>query len=478
MTARQQIRVGRRIGRDRARVDAYAAPGVGDMLHAAREKKGVDLYRAERDTKIRARHLAALEAGDFAALPGSVYVKGFLRNYAQYLGLDPAEVLERWHETEEPMPRASGRDGVAVVVPPQPLTDPRSGFTLTPGVLVAAVLAIVVLAFGAYVGLQLVRFAQVPALTLDGPSVMTLDADDTSVTITGAAPGGATVDAFDALQQPAGSTVADGEGNWSLDLRVQKGQNDFTIRTRDPETGKDAEPMRMIVTVPVSAVPSEPPTPAPTALPGILPAASGSVAPSIDVEPSASAAPTVGPATLELSSPRQGSRSGDAKVTVKGRTDAARVRVRARWLGPGKRPGDPGTVEVRVRKGAFEHELVLAPGRWEVVVDTVATDALKSTRVRRRVRVDYRGFVVVLGARPGGKAWIQVTVDGVEYDSGSTLRSGERTVIQAKEMVVFRTRSERRLLVGVKGDAPTQLSDRPGGGTWSITDGEGPVRIQ
>src|SRR6188508_1145592 len=150
MTARQQIRVGRRTGRDRAPVDAYAAAGVGDMLHAAREKKGVDLYRAERDTKIRARHLAALESGDYAALPGSVYVKGFLRNYASYLGLDPIEVLDRWHEEQEPVHRTPT---AAVQAPPQPLTDPRSGFTLTPGVLVAAFLAIIIVAFVGYVGL-------------------------------------------------------------------------------------------------------------------------------------------------------------------------------------------------------------------------------------------------------------------------------------------------------------------------------------
>lgn len=478
MTARQQIRVGRRMGRDRASVDAYAAPDVGDMLHAAREKKGVDLYRAERDTKIRARHLAALEAGDFGELPGVVYVTGFLRNYAQYLGLDPTEVLARWHESQESMPRSSGIAGTTVVVPPQPLTDPRSGFTLTPGVLIAAFLGIVILAFAGYVGLQLVRFSQVPALILDGQSVLTVAPNDTRVTVSGSAPGGATVDAFDAVQQPAGSTVADAEGRWSLDLRVQKGQNDFTIRTRDPETGRDADPLRMIVNVPVSSDASAAPTPAPTAFAGIIPTPTESVIPVAVAPADASAAPTVGPATLELTSPRQGSRSGDAKVTVKGRTDAPKVRIRTRWLGPGKRPGDPGTVETRVRKGAFEHELVLAPGRWEVVVDTVATDRLRSTRVRRRVRVRYNGFVVVIGARPGAKAWVQVTVDGVEYDPGSILRSGERTVIQAKDTVVFQTRSERRTLLGVKGDAPTQLSERTGGGTWSITDGEDPVRIR
>src|SRR5512134_2413189 len=64
-----------------------------ERLHAARERKGVDLYRAERDTKIRARYLSALERGDYRELPGAVYTKGFLRNYALYLGLDPDDVL-------------------------------------------------------------------------------------------------------------------------------------------------------------------------------------------------------------------------------------------------------------------------------------------------------------------------------------------------------------------------------------------------
>jgi hypothetical protein len=164
-------------------------------------------------------------------------------------------------------------------------------------------------------------------------------------------------------------------------------------------------------------------------------------------------------------------------VTVKGTTDAPGVQVRTRWLGEGKRPGNPGTIKVRAKDGAFEHELVLAPGRWEVIVETEPTDLLTRTRVRRRVRVDYEGFVVVLGARSGGKAWLQVTADGVEVESGLRLRAGERIVVHAKELVTFLARSERRTVVGVDGDAPVQLSDRSGRGTWSITNGEEPVRV-
>src|SRR6266571_2720356 len=101
MTARHQVRVGGRLGRGRMPIDATPAPSLGEMLEAARERKGVDLHRAERDTKIRLKHLAALESDDYAELPGNVYARGFLRNYALYLGLDPDEVLVRWRVEQD-----------------------------------------------------------------------------------------------------------------------------------------------------------------------------------------------------------------------------------------------------------------------------------------------------------------------------------------------------------------------------------------
>src|SRR5512134_2955777 len=117
MTTREQLK--RAIGSDRSEagrgLSAEPAPALPDRLVAARERKGVDLYRAERDTKIRARYLAALERGDYKELPGAVYTKGFLRNYALYLGLDPDDVLLQWRrergEIKEPEP---------VIVVPRP----------------------------------------------------------------------------------------------------------------------------------------------------------------------------------------------------------------------------------------------------------------------------------------------------------------------------------------------------------------------
>jgi hypothetical protein len=67
---------------------------LGEVLRTAREGKGVDLARVERDTKIRERYLSALERGEYRELPGAVYTKGFLRNYGSYLGLDPEYLID------------------------------------------------------------------------------------------------------------------------------------------------------------------------------------------------------------------------------------------------------------------------------------------------------------------------------------------------------------------------------------------------
>ncbi len=112
-----------------------SADPLGERLVAAREAKGIDLLRAERETKIGRGYLAALERGDYASLPGSVYVRGFLRNYAQYLGLDPDEAVAQWHrEVPEDAPEP-------VIVMRRPLVAPRKGLVLSSGVAVAAGLA-------------------------------------------------------------------------------------------------------------------------------------------------------------------------------------------------------------------------------------------------------------------------------------------------------------------------------------------------
>lgn len=66
---------------------------LGERLRQAREAKGLTFEQIEEATKIRRRYLQALEDEDYGQFPGEVYIRGFLRNYAQVLGLDPEEIL-------------------------------------------------------------------------------------------------------------------------------------------------------------------------------------------------------------------------------------------------------------------------------------------------------------------------------------------------------------------------------------------------
>jgi cytoskeleton protein RodZ len=86
---------------------------IGNSLREARIRQGLDYPEIEQATKIRVRYLRALEDEEFLVLPASTYVKGFLRTYADYLGLDGGLYVDEYNsryvigEEEPPLRRAS-----------------------------------------------------------------------------------------------------------------------------------------------------------------------------------------------------------------------------------------------------------------------------------------------------------------------------------------------------------------------------------
>ncbi len=77
---------------------------LGEWLRQQREELGISLEQAEADTRIRARYLQALESEELDALPDPVVGRGFLRNYAAYLGLDAGEATARYAQISAPPP--------------------------------------------------------------------------------------------------------------------------------------------------------------------------------------------------------------------------------------------------------------------------------------------------------------------------------------------------------------------------------------
>lgn len=74
---------------------------IGEMLRKTREAKGLTLQQVEDETNMRWKYIEALEEGDYDVIPGQAYVKGFLRNYSAFLGLDPEEMLEHYKASLE-----------------------------------------------------------------------------------------------------------------------------------------------------------------------------------------------------------------------------------------------------------------------------------------------------------------------------------------------------------------------------------------
>jgi cytoskeleton protein RodZ len=89
-------------------------PSIGDTLREARMRQRLDIADVETRTKIRAKYLRALENEEFGLLPGSTFVRTFLRTYAEVLGLDPHVLVEEYRTNFEP------RDDLEVPVGPTP----------------------------------------------------------------------------------------------------------------------------------------------------------------------------------------------------------------------------------------------------------------------------------------------------------------------------------------------------------------------
>lgn len=72
---------------------------IGDALRAAREAKGWTLQDAANKLRLMVRQIEAMESEDYAALGQPVFARGFVRNYARLLGLEPEPLLERMAAT-------------------------------------------------------------------------------------------------------------------------------------------------------------------------------------------------------------------------------------------------------------------------------------------------------------------------------------------------------------------------------------------
>jgi cytoskeletal protein RodZ len=470
MTARHDIRfANRRLARQRAAINAIPAPRLGEMLQLARENKGVDLFRAERDTKIRLRYLAALEDSDFDELPAPVYTKGFLRNYAIYLGLDPEEVLLRWRNEMQAV-RTAERQVVAP--PPRPIVAPRRGPAITPGLLMAVVLSLAVLGFVGYIGAQLLRFTDAPSVTVTNPRTLVSQVNSESILLTGESAPNAVL-TIQGSGGPQYSTRADETGAWTREVPLSRGRNDLRVSAHDPVTGRDSEPVNLIVTVPLPAAEESPAAPA-------------------TAQPPA-------PVRLGLASPADGAQLPAGPVTVSGSTSGTRVVIGGEYLGPLGAPpqlsplptaeqspaasADPDTGQPSMPSrdvtvpptGSFAQQLDLAPGLWRLTI-TASSAGLQPVVETRTITVEQPDELTLEIEVLRRESWIRVIADGevVKGYRGRVLQNGEKHTFLAGEEIWLRAGNAGVLKVTLNGEDLGPLGRRGQIGNWIFRLGQEP----
>ena len=378
---------------------------LGDVLRAAREAKGADLARVERDTKIRERYLSALERGEYRELPGAVYTKGFLRNYGAYLGLDPEYLIDLYRlETS-----ASAVERPGTQAPSRPISvRRRRTFVVTPGAVVAAILTIVVGALVAWIGYQFVNFARMPGLQIVEPVGDVSAHADQTITIRGITAPNATISITGLPENP--STTADEEGRFAMTVDLLPGSNEIHVQARDPVTDRDSAEVVRRVNVVTDVAESPGPSDG-VAVTLAQPEADATITGPVPV-----AGTAAGGAALTLSAALVTAPTPNFSVT-----DAAGGAVEVE---PAAATPEPSTLTADAT-GAFAGSLALAPGTWDVVVAPPGAEP-----ITRRIIVPPTDGLATTIRLEGGESYLEAEEDDTPVDGVSGAIAAEDDTIE------------------------------------------------
>ena len=185
---------------------------ISEVLSTQRKSKRISLSRAARDLMIKEEILVALETSDWQKLPEPTIVRGFIKNYANYLKLDAKNALALYRREfdEKKYP------------PKTTVFEKQKRFKLTPRIIInfAFILAIVI--FVAYLSMQYLSILQSPKLQLIAPS------EDFTTQLSTIVVAGQTEK--DATVSVNGEFVpVDKEGSFSYQLTLNEGQNIIEI---------------------------------------------------------------------------------------------------------------------------------------------------------------------------------------------------------------------------------------------------------
>lgn len=210
--------------------------GLGEKLAKKRIALGYDIKDVEKVIRIRAKYIEAIENGNYDKLPPEVYVKGFIRNYAELLKLDPTKVLRSYEKERgiiENMRKASENHSPIV----KPIDTPK--IVITPKTLILSAVSLVALIIVVYIGWQVRILTAPPKLVLSSPNDnITVDSD--SLTLEGNTDPGASLFVNEV------EVGVNQDGAFKEKISLQNGVNILKLRAQN-KLGKKYELSRTVV---------------------------------------------------------------------------------------------------------------------------------------------------------------------------------------------------------------------------------------
>ncbi len=225
--------------------------GLGDKLAKKRVALGLTVRDVEKAIRVRADYIEDLENGTYDRLPPEVFVKGFIRSYAELLKLDPEKVYRLYQKERGLVETVKKVNKKAPTV--KAIKGPK--LVVTPKKMIMIAVIAVALVIVAYIGWQVSILTAPPKLTLNSPIENTLIKSD-SVAVSGKTDPTADLFINDV------EVGVNQDGTFTEKVSLQSGVNTIKVRSQN-KLGKYTESSRVIV--------AEPPN-LPTAITALNPA--------------------------------------------------------------------------------------------------------------------------------------------------------------------------------------------------------------
>jgi hypothetical protein len=150
-------------GFTKKKINSYT---LGEQLKKMRSDGRITLYEVSRETKIPVKYLVMIEEGDYEKLPPDVYVKGFLKSYADYLGIDHQKLIALYLRDKD-IKNNLEKNGQKKQAPKK-FRVPR--FVITPKIVTAAIALVVAASGFYYLYREIGQFAALPRLVITEPN--------------------------------------------------------------------------------------------------------------------------------------------------------------------------------------------------------------------------------------------------------------------------------------------------------------------